>query len=70
MKRLTVYLFVLVLLVAGASLGVYRAWRGGPAPELQTSGEQPAAAGTGSARVLLNEILFNRRPVSHLGWSW
>lgn len=57
MKRPTVYLLAPVLLVTGAGVVVYTALRGGSAQQPGVQGEQPAA-GTGPARVLLNEILF------------
>src|SRR6186713_3665849 len=57
MKRLAVGL-VIVLLIAGAGLVVYvyPSARGSAEP-----GEQPRA-GTGPARILLNEILFQPSP--------
>jgi hypothetical protein len=61
MKRSTVYLLAAVLLIAGAGVVVYRTWRGGPSQRSGGPGEQ-SVAGTGPARVLLNEILFQPAP--------
>ena len=61
MKRRTAYVVPAVLLVAGAGVVVYWALRGGFAQQAGVPGEQPAG-GTGPARFLLNEILF--QPVS------
>ena len=55
-KRRTAYLLAAVLLVASAGVVVWTL-RGGFAQQAGVPGEPPAA-GTGPARVLLNEVLF------------
>ena len=56
MAKRTAYVLMAVMLVAGAAIFGYRILRGGSAP--QSSGASEPIAGTGPARVLLNELVF------------